>query len=117
MQALQPEITEEDKERFRAYVREVRWQFAKTYAKSWPHEYTVRKWNPQLDEEFCRIVLFIRAKGVKEHFHKAIRPYFYIDGMKYWTMGDSLPYTWIINRAEGLPNPFPPVKTRKKKTA
>lgn len=109
MLAMQPPIPDEDLEKFRNYVKSVRWQYAKTYAKSWPHEYTIRWWRKDLDAEFCRLVLFIRANGVKEHFHKAIRPYFYIDGYKYWTMGDPLETTWVLNRAAGTPNPFPPV--------
>lgn len=117
MQAMQPAITDEEAEAFRAYVKKVRWQVAKTYSKTWPHAYTIRWWNKELDEEFCRLVLFIRANGVKERFYKAIRPYFYIDGYKYWTMGDPLETTWVLNRAPGVPNPFPPVKERKKKPA
>jgi len=90
MQALQPPISDEDLERFLSYVTSVKWQFAETYAKTWPHEYTIRQWRPDLDDEFCRQVMFIRANGIKEPFYKAIRLYFYIDGYKYWAMGDPL---------------------------
>jgi hypothetical protein len=32
----------------RAYIADVRWQFAKTMPQ-WPHEYTVREWRTDLD--------------------------------------------------------------------
>ena len=35
----------------RAYIAEVRWQFAKTMPQ-WPHEYTVRDWRVDLDDTF-----------------------------------------------------------------
>ena len=47
----------------RAYIARVRWQFAKTMPR-WPHEYTVRQWRPDLDEEFSAFAALVRETGV-----------------------------------------------------
>ena len=49
--------------RRRAYIAEVRWQFAKTMPQ-WPHEYTVREWRPDLEREFFEFVELIRRDAV-----------------------------------------------------
>ena len=36
-------------ERARAYIAAVRWQEAKTMREFAPHEYTIRKWNEELE--------------------------------------------------------------------
>ena len=88
----------------RAYIAEVRWKFAGTMPQ-WPHEYTVRDWRPDLDEDFARMVALIRREGVvkpwprdstapRYHF-----PYLEIDGWEYWSMGEPVPDTIVINRA------------------
>ena len=46
----------------RAYIDEVRWQFAKTMPQ-WPHEYTVRDWRTDLDDIFADFVELVRAQG------------------------------------------------------
>ena len=70
------------------------------FAKSmpwFPHEYTLRKtWNDGFDE--C--VLYIREYGNKEKFGKKAYTYLYINGWKYWTMGDPVEETILINRAK-----------------
>ena len=84
--------------RARQYIKTVRWQNAKTYEKTAPHEYTVRKWRPDLDDEFCWFVEYIRQNGVVETFWKNRYTYLYLDGYRYWTMGAPLAKTIIINR-------------------
>jgi hypothetical protein len=44
----------------RAYIARVRWTFAKTMP---PHEYRVRDWNPELEQEFEAFVALIRRDG------------------------------------------------------
>jgi hypothetical protein len=92
----------------RAYIARVRWQFAKTMPQ-WPHEYTVRAWRPDLEQEFVEFVVLIRRDGVvkawppdasEPRYHHA---YLEIDGWEYWTMGSLIPETTLINRA--LPKP------------
>jgi hypothetical protein len=88
----------------RAYIAEVRWQFAKTMPQ-WPHEYTVRAWRPDLEREFVDFVLLIRRGGVVKPWPRdASSPryrltYLELDGWEHWTMGAPVPETTVINRA------------------
>ena len=88
----------------RAYIEEVRWQFAKTMPQ-WPHEYTVRDWRPELDEMFEAFAALTRSEGVvkpwpadsptpRYHHH-----YLAIDGWDYWIMDGPVTETEVINRA------------------
>ena len=83
----------------REYIATVRWQWAKTYAKSWPHEYTVRKWRPELDQEFVAFARYVREHGRPEPFLDRTHIYLYLEGHKYWTMGAPVDETTVINRA------------------
>jgi len=92
---------EEDVEFMKGYIDRVRWKFAKTYAKSAPHEYTIREWDEEREEEFIRFVKIIRTYGYPERFWKKINFYYEVDGMKYWTMGYPVrEITKVINRAD-----------------
>jgi hypothetical protein len=72
--------------------------FAKTMA-SIPHEWSeVKEWHSK--ELFRDVVVYIRNNGVKEKFFKKEYTYFYANGYKYWTMGNPLETTRIINRAK-----------------
>lgn len=72
------------------------WVFAKTYAKTWPHEYIVRD---KVDETlFIGLVKHIRANGYIGKFYRMDITYFDEDGIVYWTMGDPIETTTIINR-------------------
>jgi len=88
----------------RVYIGEVRWQFAKTMPR-WPHEYTVRDWRIDLDDIFCEFVELIRAEGVVKPWPadsptpRSHHTYLAIDGWDYWTMGDLVEDTSVINRA------------------
>jgi len=82
---------------FRAFVAHKKWTFAKSMAHI-PHEYVVRQ-GPG-DAAFVNAVLFIRAHGRAEKFFKKSYTYFYCDGWKYWTMGNPIDETTIINRAK-----------------
>lgn len=78
-------------------LRKCSWRWAKTYY-SIPHEYIVRDKCALSDEEFLYIVRAQRELGKREVWGKYNFPYLYVDGYKYWTMGDTLPNTVIINR-------------------
>ncbi len=80
----------------RLFVTEQEWTFAKTYAKTWPHEYIVRE---KVDEGlFVDLVHHIRMHGYKGRFYRKSITYFDEGGMVYWTMGESVDITTIINR-------------------
>ena len=80
----------------RLFIDGQNWIFAKTYAKTWPHEYIVRD---QVDETlFVALVEHIRANGYVGKFYKMDITYFDEDGIVYWTMGDPIETETIINR-------------------
>ena len=77
-------------------IKESNWIFAKTYAKTWPHEYIVRD---KVDKGLSiKMVEHIRANGYVGKFYKMDITYFDEDGMVYWTMGAPIDDTTIINR-------------------
>ena len=83
-------------ETLRSFVSSCDWTFAKTYAQTWPHEYIVRK---QVDEGlFVQLVTHIRNHGYESYFYRMPITYFDEDGMVYWTMGEPIEETTIINR-------------------
>jgi hypothetical protein len=73
------------------------WRFAKTMPKI-PHYYARRsEWGDEKD--FEKVVQYIRDNGVAERFFSKSFIYFYMGGWKYWTMGEPLNETQVINRA------------------
>ena len=50
------------------------------------------------EENFLMIVLAQRDLGTNEIWGKYNFPYLYVDGYKYWTMGDTFENTTILNR-------------------
>ena len=75
------------------------WKFAKTYAKSTPHSYTVRDWVLDPKDDFSKMVKLIREYGQAERFYTQTYIYLYFNKNKYWTMGSPIDETIIINRA------------------
>ena len=77
----------------REIISKQQWIFAKTYAKTAPHEYIVRdnlsKKNKKLFDE---LALFIQKNGYKKYFYDQSFIYCDIKNKKYWHMGN------IINR-------------------
>jgi hypothetical protein len=92
------------------------WRFARTYAKTNPHEYTLR-WKWENDDEFIACVLFIRRFGYVHRFGKSNWPYIQFDlaGHMHWTMGDPClpgPYDRRAERGVCLlinRKPLPPI--------
>ena len=76
------------------FIAAVRWTFAKTMP-DWPHEYTVRSWRPELDDEFTAFCQFIADAGIAEPWPPPPdspiynHPYLVVGHYKYWTMGPS----------------------------
>jgi len=83
-----------------AEVKMMLWKTKFTFAKSMPtipHEWSAKKdWYSK--DSFVKTVIYIRENGVKEKFFKKEYIYLYLNGYKYWTMGNSLDITRIINR-------------------
>lgn len=86
-------------EEFSRFVSENNWIFAKTYAEFAPHEYVVKdKLSIQHQQLFPEVVVFIREHGFPAFFGNREHIYLYFDGHYYWTMGDPVEDTVIINR-------------------
>lgn len=82
-------------EDLKRFVNDERWTYAKTMP-TWPHEYLVRG---RVDEAlFVKMVTHIRSNGYEGHFYQKKITYFDEDGLVYWTMGEPLEVTTIINR-------------------
>jgi hypothetical protein len=72
------------------FINESTWVFAKTYAKTWPHEYIVQE---KVDNEmYTALAKHIDTYGHKEYFYKKQMIYYYYENHAYWHMGN------IINR-------------------
>lgn len=81
----------------RAFIAAHDWTFAKTMPQN-PHWYVVR--NKCRDEaEFVAVVLYIREHGRRVKYQKSWYTHLDVDGHHYWTMGDRINNTWILNRA------------------
>ena len=64
----------------------------------WPHEYIVRK---NVDEAlFVKLVQHIRECGYQGSFYQKAITYYDEDGLIYWTMGEPINETTIINRCK-----------------
>lgn len=85
------------KKEIEKYIKSVKWQVAKIMPEI-PHEYTVIDWNPGKKESFCDFVKYIRKFGKDEIFFNKKYRYLVIEKYKYWTMGEPLEETTLINR-------------------
>ena len=79
-------------------IEAVEWTFAKTYADSYPHEYTLRE-RVGDDELFNDLIRFIRKEGKLKNFYERKIFYLEIDGREYWEMGRPTKAAKVLNRA------------------
>jgi hypothetical protein len=79
----------------RSYRDSCRWQAAKSGP---PHEYTIRAWRPDAESDFEKSVVGVREHGYAQNFYNNTYIYFNLDGLKYWTMGESPAETTVLNR-------------------
>ena len=82
----------------RNIIKNVKWTFAKTYADTYPHEYTLRD---RFDDNqlFNDLIAFIREEGKIKNFNKRHFLYLELDGREYWEMGRPLRAVKVLNRA------------------
>ncbi|MCK9364442.1 MAG: hypothetical protein M0P74_12695 [Syntrophales bacterium] len=81
----------------RKFIESSQWTFAKTMPE-WPHEYLVRdRVDRVLFEALSR---HIRQHGIEQSFYQRVLTYFAEDGLLYWTMGEPIEETTIINRCK-----------------
>lgn len=84
----------------RTFIDNRFWKYAKTYAKTAPHSYTVREWQPDKDDEFVDMLNIITDYGTKEKFYRTTFTYLYVDGQKYWATHNAERVFIIINRCD-----------------
>jgi hypothetical protein len=78
------------------FINSISWTYAKAMP-DWPHFYIDRS---KVDETlFEKLVEHIRQFGYQGSFYDKIFTYFDEDGLTYWTMGDPIDETTIVNRA------------------
>ena len=74
---------------FFAFVERTTWKEAKTYSKTFPHEYIMR--DKALDTlEWDRAAAFINANGIKGFFFKKVYIYIYTRNLKFWVIEDCM---------------------------
>ena len=71
---------------FATFVAGSSWRFAKTYVESYPHEYTLVQAGDS--DRFQTAITCVERWGVVEKFWSSRRRYLYVDGRKYWHMGN-----------------------------
>ena len=76
-------------EEFDKNINKQTWTFAKTYAKTYPHEYFLRTENPDL---FWELKRRIKELGVNKKFFDTDERYYFYKDYKYWG------YAIIMNR-------------------
>ena len=79
-------------QRLKDFIANQNWTFAKTYAKTWPHEYIVQE--RVNNELYLELDNHIDTHGFEGRFYLIRQPYFNYDGNTYWHMGN------IINRCD-----------------
>jgi hypothetical protein len=85
------------RKRLRKLLESAEYQFAKTMPKT-PHWYTLKQtWKKE--EEFLQAVLGVRHYGKAEDWYSRTFTYFYAGEYKYWTMGNDVSETILINKA------------------
>jgi hypothetical protein len=79
------------------FIQSVTWTYAKTMSE-WPHEYIVKY---KVDKElFLEMVKHIREYGYQGFFYEKSLTYFNEAGKVYWTMGEPIEKTIVINRCK-----------------
>jgi len=87
-------------ERFMKVLPGLKWTFATTYAKDWPHDYVVRS-KTLAEDDFATVLAAIGQLGKDEEFYTAKTRYLRHDGLLYWVTADGDPAgdpTAVVNR-------------------
>ena len=79
------------------FIDTAKWIFAKTYATTWPHEYTLLR-DTDLKKEFIDFAKLINTQGYSGTFYNRQMIYYRHIDMVYWTMDDNIEETDLINR-------------------
>jgi len=86
------------------FIRVSTWTFARTYARTWPHEYIVQE---KVDNGlFEELAVHIDTFGYESDFYSSRQTYFDYNGDTYWHMGNIISRcreteTYSRRKAEG----------------
>jgi len=82
-----------------SWIDKQKWIFAKSYAKTAPHEYLLLKDLTEKDKRiFKNLAKKIKEEGYDSYFYKAKFRYLRIGEYKYWSMDKTIETTNLINR-------------------
>jgi hypothetical protein len=88
-----------DEVRLNTFIDGATWIFAKTYAKTAPHEYVIYdNLDAEGKKEYEWFVEQIQEKGVDEKFYQTTFRYLYFDDRKYWTHDTKQKKDGVLNR-------------------
>ena len=88
-------------EQMRTFINQFEWIFAKTFARICPHEYIVKtKMDRTFWDTFENVVEHIRTAGFEAKYDARTGMYYILDDYYYWTMGEPISETTILNRAK-----------------
>lgn len=88
-----------DEKRVKKFIDGNNWIFAKTYAKTFPHEYIVYdNLSPKMKKEADWFMGYIKFMGVQKKWFRTTYTYLYFGPHKYWSMAGTKEYSIIINR-------------------
>jgi hypothetical protein len=82
----------------RRFIASTVWTFAKTYARTWPHEYVVR--TAENRPMILALAQHIFDHGTDGRFYAQIRKYHHEDGKVYWSMANTPGAVTLINRCD-----------------
>ncbi len=89
----------QDSVRIKKFVDSSKWIFARTYAKTAPHEYLIYD---NLDagnqKEYLWVLELINKNGVEGKFYQTVFKYFYFGEYKYWLCDTDTRRNGVMNR-------------------
>lgn len=89
----------EDEIRLKKFINGNTWIFAKTYAKTAPHEYVVYdNLDEEMQKEYDWFIKQIEKNGIDEKFYQTIFRYLYFEDKKYWTHNTEEREGGVLNR-------------------
>lgn len=87
--------------RIKNFIDSAEWTFAKTYAKTAPHEYIVKNRLPREKwTDFECLTKSIFNEGTDKFFYQTPVRYLIIDNKRYWVMDKTVKTTTLINRCD-----------------
>lgn len=83
------------------FLEKQEWIFAKTYAKTAPHEYCLKEKVVGSEDDFVKACRYILENGFEGHWYgKYPNKYIYANGRVYWTMHPVAEEVILINRSK-----------------